>query len=350
MIELERHIEILLLTNDCVIIPAFGGFMAHYTTARFDERDFSFLPPTRTIGFNPLLKINDSLLAQSYVEAYDISYPEALCRIEQETEEMKQILEREGKYELKDLGTLFINDEGHYTFEPCEAGLLTPALYGLSCFEFKRLDAVETFETEQEVNVVAPQPKAQLLDFNTTANGEEKEEEAYTIRRSVVRNIAIACIAILVFLLLPSSLGNGDIATMTGNKIDTDFLTYIMPKDVTIGNATTHITKDMTKKAVETVQQKQTADNNKIKADIIPAVAPKNYYCIVLASRVTRKNAKLFVRELHRKGYTEADVLTQNNRTKVIYGEYASEREARNIVNKLNNKAEFADCWVMHIK
>ena len=115
--------------------------MAHYTTARFDERDFSFLPPTRTVGFNPLLKINDSLLAQSYVEAYDISYPEALCRIEQETEEMKQILEREGKYELKDLGTLFINDEGHYTFEPCEAGLLTPALYGLSCFELKRLDA-----------------------------------------------------------------------------------------------------------------------------------------------------------------------------------------------------------------
>ena len=209
---------------------------------------------------------------------------------------------------------------------------------------------METFETEQEVNVVAPQPKAQLLDFNTTANGEEKEEEAYTIRRSVVRNIAIACIAILVFLLLPSSLGNGDIATMTGNKIDTDFLTYIMPKDVTIGNATTHITKDMTKKAVETVQQKQTADNNKTKADLIPAAAPKNYYCIVLASRVTRKNAKLFVRELHRKGYTEADALTQNNRTKVIYGEYASEREARNIVNKLNNKAEFADCWVMHIK
>ena len=106
----------------------------------------------------------------------------------------------------------------------------------------------------------------------------------------------------------------------------------------------------MTKKAVETVQQKQTANNNKIKADIIPAAAPKNYYCIVLASRVTRKNAKLFVRELHRKGYTEADVLTQNNRTKVVYGEYASEREARNIVNKLNNKAEFADCWVMHIK
>ena len=27
MIELARHIEILLLENDCVIIPDFGGFI-----------------------------------------------------------------------------------------------------------------------------------------------------------------------------------------------------------------------------------------------------------------------------------------------------------------------------------
>ena len=59
MIELERHIEILLLTNDCVIIPNFGGFMAHYRAAHFDERDNSFLPPTRTVGFNHALKLND---------------------------------------------------------------------------------------------------------------------------------------------------------------------------------------------------------------------------------------------------------------------------------------------------
>ena len=30
MIELARHIEILLLENDCVIVPELGGFIAHY--------------------------------------------------------------------------------------------------------------------------------------------------------------------------------------------------------------------------------------------------------------------------------------------------------------------------------
>ena len=33
MIELSQHIEVLLLENDCVIVPGLGGFVAHYTPA-----------------------------------------------------------------------------------------------------------------------------------------------------------------------------------------------------------------------------------------------------------------------------------------------------------------------------
>ena len=39
VIELDRHIEILLLGNDCVIVPGLGGFMAHHADARYDEED-----------------------------------------------------------------------------------------------------------------------------------------------------------------------------------------------------------------------------------------------------------------------------------------------------------------------
>ena len=106
VIELHRHIEILLLDNDCVIIPEFGGFMAHHVEARYDDGDHTFLPPSRTLGFNRQLRLNDSLLAQSYVEAYDLSYPEALTRIGNEVEEMRQHLHNEGFYELNDLGVL----------------------------------------------------------------------------------------------------------------------------------------------------------------------------------------------------------------------------------------------------
>lgn len=156
--ELERHIEILLLSNDCVIVPDFGGFMAHHVDARYDGRDNMFLPPLRTVGFNPQLKMNDSLLAQSYVEAYDISYPEAIDRLANEVAEIRQRLENEGKYEINNIGTIYLNEDGNYTFEPCEAGILTPNYYGLGGFDMLPLSAQEneptvSFEKTNSANI-----------------------------------------------------------------------------------------------------------------------------------------------------------------------------------------------------
>ena len=142
MIELERHIEILLLRHDCVILPGFGGFMTHHVEARYDEAERLFLPP---------LKMNDSLLVQSYIEVYDISYPEALRRIEDEIDELRQRLANEGSFELRNIGTLSVGEDGIYLFEPCEAGILTPCLYGLSSYEMPLLS--DSQQTANQMNL-----------------------------------------------------------------------------------------------------------------------------------------------------------------------------------------------------
>ena len=81
MIALVRHIESLLLKHDCVIVPDFGGFVTQQVAARFVEDEGLFLPPYRSVGFNGCLKLNDGLLAQSYMNAYGIGYLEALQQI-----------------------------------------------------------------------------------------------------------------------------------------------------------------------------------------------------------------------------------------------------------------------------
>ena len=83
MIELAQHIEVLLLENDCVIVPGFGGFVAYYTPAMRVEGN-TFLPPTRTIGFNSQLKLNDGLLVQSYMAVYDTNFSDATKIVEEE--------------------------------------------------------------------------------------------------------------------------------------------------------------------------------------------------------------------------------------------------------------------------
>ena len=81
-----------------------------------------FIPPLRTLGFNPKLRVNDSLLVQSYSDAYDISFPDALTRIEAEVEELRQHVENNGVYELNNIGTLYLNAEANRRFNPVGMG------------------------------------------------------------------------------------------------------------------------------------------------------------------------------------------------------------------------------------
>ena len=114
MIELAQHIETLLLENDCVIVPGFGGFVAHYSPATRVKEENIFLPPTRTIGFNPQLKLNDGVLVQSYMSAYDTSFADASRIVEKEVNEFIGLLHEEGKAHLDNIGEIQSNIYGNY--------------------------------------------------------------------------------------------------------------------------------------------------------------------------------------------------------------------------------------------
>ena len=98
MISIEKYIEKLLLKHDCVIIPNLGGFVTSYEPSYFDEESGLLYPPTRTISFNSRLNINDGLLVQAYMQAYDTNFPEANRIVERETENIWEQLRQNGSY------------------------------------------------------------------------------------------------------------------------------------------------------------------------------------------------------------------------------------------------------------
>ena len=139
MIELAKHIEVLLLENDCVIVPGLGGFIAHYRSCVYNEDTGEFCPPARTIGFNPQLVMNDGLLVQSYMQAYNTDFPDATRKIEKLVQKLKEDIYRYGHIYLNNVGTLYYNMNGVYEFEPEANGFFTPSLYGLQGFTFPKL-------------------------------------------------------------------------------------------------------------------------------------------------------------------------------------------------------------------
>ena len=401
VIELEKHIEILLLDNDCVIVPGLGGFVAHYVGARFDKDSNMFLPPYRTLGFNSKLDMNDSLLAQSYVEAYDISYPEALRKIDSEVVELKRTLEVEGIYELDNIGVISINNEGNYEFEPCEAGVLTPGLYGLVGVDVQRLETEAEGKNATSL-VVTPVPDStgpsesslnagccvkttgtKVVSFSNTVEENAaygKNERVISVKVSVLRNIVAVACSIVAFFMLATPISNDvyNDGKKIGN-IGSGLLYNLIPRDGGMQNVQLYGVKlDDSKGGDSNIKDGagRMAENNGricskpasivIKTSVEDAKSDEGKkesrkagsesldesgYCIVLACRITKSNAEEYVRKLHSDGYLKVRLEGENGGSlKVVYGNYSSEEKALSELNAFRNKGVFKDAWIYHVK
>lgn len=360
MNELVKHIEILLLDNDCVIVPEFGGFMAHHVCAEYSEEEGRFIPPYRTIGFNPQLKLNDSLLVQSYVEAYDISYPEALRRIEDSVNELRQTLRNNGRFEFDGIGTVVVNEDSNLEFEPCVSGVLSPSFYALTAVDIRPLkDArnanVEAKQLAESVAVAEEaEPAADVTFEHTDAEAVEEEKEH---RRAIVfdmvklRNVAAAAGLLIVFALSSLPLNNGIKSTVQQCSIDTEMLMKAMPSMQTQGEGTLNLTAETPKPAETAVAAEEPKAATVAPKEETKAVTEnQKSYVIVLASKVSRANADVLVARMHAYDVQDARVVSRANGNKVVCGSYASEDEARKAANVLRYKDEMlSEIWVMEL-
>lgn len=330
MNELSRHIEILLLGNDCVIVPNFGGFMAHHSPAEYDEESGLFYPPQRTLGFNSQLTLNDSLLAQSYVEAYDISYPEAIQRIENEVAEIKQLIAIDGEYEFHGIGTITQDTNGIYDFEPCTAGLLTPDLYALNSFSMELLERETKAETK--------------LDTPHTITIETKKKPSHTF--TILKNVAAAALILLLFVFSSIPAGIGSNKTISCSVIDTEFITSFIMNSTFLNNEQANVRNN----GANAIQGNSTSTKDTF-VNVIPEKKAKTEidgkYFIVLASKVTRSGAEEFISKLESKGLKEAKIHENGSMRKVIYGAYKTKAIADASLDKLKDKyASFQEAWV----
>lgn len=355
MFKLDRHIEILLLNHDCVIVPGFGGFVTHHVAARFDDSDNTMLPPMVTVGFNPQLTLNDSLLAQSYVDAYDVSYPEALREIESEVQELRLMLAEHGYFEIHSVGKLYIGKQGLYEFEPFEAGLLVPRLYALTGVDTNDREAFITHkETVKEVAVIQPD-----------VTNDTEQERTITISVSTLRRVAVACAVALVLLSLPF-LRHDDRTQQLLSSIDTSIFGFFTPREAETPKVVmaekpvyhVYVTKKQATKPAEelpTLAQPEKAAESELSLEAQPVEAqpvdakPNKKFTVVLAAQVTQKNAEAYVADLKSRGYKEARTIGEGKSRKVVYGSFASEDDAHKMKRTMASSKEFESAWILKI-
>ncbi|MBK9275466.1 MAG: SPOR domain-containing protein [Flavobacteriales bacterium] len=115
---IERDIHDLLHHHDCVIVPRFGGFLAHYRPARLDEAHRLVHPPARELSFNRHLVRNDGLLADQLARRTGAGFDAASGRIGEEVDGWRERIARDRRLELPRIGTFFTDAEGNLQFDP----------------------------------------------------------------------------------------------------------------------------------------------------------------------------------------------------------------------------------------
>ena len=360
MIELAQHIETLLLENDCVIVPGFGGFVAHYAPATRIKEENIFLPPTRAIGFNPQLKLNDGVLVQSYMSAYNTSFADATRIVEKEVNEFIELLHEEGKAHLENIGEIKSNIYGNYEFVPYDYKITTPSLYGLDSFEIHELAALQ-----QKEKVLVP-----------TYPEKEKKTFEISINRAYLRNAAAMIAAIVLFFAFSTPVENTDVqknnyaqllpselfeqiekqsVAVTPVYIKSDAAQQTKKLSASTSTKTSSTKKYTTDKAKTSkpiaVREVKVAKHETVASATVPAVKPQENanhpFHIIVAGGISLKDAEAIATQLKSKGFASAKALNTDGKVRVSISSFDNRDEATKQLLELRKNETYKNAWLL---
>ena len=129
--QFENLIKDLLYSNDCVVLPGMGGFIAKYKGATLNTNLHTVYPPQKTIGFNPQIKENDGFLVSALCVLNNCTYGEGKIELEAWVKEQSNTLLRGEKISWKGIGILFQDRLGKIQFIPDSKGNFSLESFGL---------------------------------------------------------------------------------------------------------------------------------------------------------------------------------------------------------------------------
>ncbi len=307
LMKLENYISDLLYRYECIIVPNFGGFVTNETSAKVNHFTHSFYPPSKKITFNSHLKHNDGLLVNYIASVENISFSEAVKRVNTIVEKWKSTLLVE-TIEINKIGSISLNKEGYLKFEPSVSENYLTSSFGLNSFSSPAIKRLEYKEKVRQLETVAPV----LLS-------EEK-------RRTTPVFLKYAATAAIIF-----ALGSFGWNTYNNNQYQEQLLAEQKQQD-----------------AIEQkIQQATFVIENPLPIITLNIVKEVKSYHVIAGAFREPQNADKKVQQLISKGF-DAQILGVNkwNLTTVSYASYSNKNEA--LVGLRNIKKTVAsDAWLL---
>lgn len=369
MKNLARHIELLLRDNDCVILPGFGGFIAHNIPANYDRGEGVYYPPTRNISFNAAITMNDGLLAQSYMKSYQVDYARANYMIDIAVEQLTDTLDEEGQVTLPHIGTISLDINQTLKFNPVQSGIASPAHFGLSLFFIKEISQLQKGSETSLKDKQSVAHSAKTIDIH--------------INKEILHRVLSTAAIFLLLLLVSLPTGDyqpTDIAALhlseiiSPTKIEVAETHSVMATETISESsdtmqpiATTSVSEEPSIATEPTLLEISTDISTHDLAEVSPVIteSPINdtpvpvalvetqltkTYHIIVASLPNHRGADETLEQYINQGYAEATLVERDNRVRISLIQFTDKNEANEYLKSLRQNDKFKSAWLLAVR
>lgn len=350
MLRIITHIERVLLVNDCVIVPDFGGFVLRRRPALFTAEKNAFSPAHNEMAFNPSLNHDDGLLTESYMQMYGMDFSEAQQTLRQDLDEWKKILDDHGTVSCGRLGSFRRNEDGTLIFEP-KTAYYTIDVYGLTSFYMTPVGAERNHRQPGDFPVL-PQDRRSKQAVRT-----EAVRKASLPLRMMGRIAGIAAAAIVLFFLITPPVKEVNRNSYTAGFAPSEILTSTFSAgEEEKEKASPAQSAKETNKPVDLVpshpepsvgatagtERETTPASTEI---AIEDAASRSYY-VIIASFDSRSRARKFVSEVDPAECRQIGIVRSGQRIRVYAAKYDNRAEAEAYVTQLRKTEKFKTSWL----
>jgi len=347
---IATYIERLLLTNDCVIIPEFGGFVLHPCPATYYPGEHKFCPPYKGVVFNPALNYHNSLFWESYMQMVGLTLKEARIALQHDIEEMNHTINQGGEVYVEKIGFLRKDNEGKLFVE----AIYNSSSYGLKPFglhPFYLPPVVYGTQKQQQQpesqHILLPQHPLTPVEETIREDTKQRRIVYLPLNRTLLRVIGIAAAAIGLLLIVSTPLKE------VGHS---SYSASLIPAEVVTKSVTTPEIEQETIQipALEIEPSEQPAVSEEVTPPVVtvslPAaqtavIAQKTYYAII-ASFAAEKHARQFMQEINMPELTNMGIVNNEERARVYADKFDSQEEAESYILRLRANKKLKDTWL----
>ena len=278
MLRIVSHIEQLLLTHNCVVIPQVGGLVFQYESTPLSADTTQFVPTRRVVVLDPTYQDDDQLLLHTYEAAYGLNEKYARRMLLTDIGLLRSTLQKRGEVIIGINGRLIRHSNGQISFQSKVNETFDLEAYGLPTFQFEKLPVAEEkteeipvskpsrfsfFHKKQKLSttpIVVDKPVDNVVEKPAPIKEESDTEEVVTtipLGWKILQTAAVSAAAVAFFLLISTPVEDVKTSAFQASMLPTEQMLSSKPAPVSIQEPVVKVQETAPKEVQPVVEEVQ---------------------------------------------------------------------------------------------